>query len=88
MSVVELRREVSAEPEVVSVLDLIGVVEMSLPLLITVEEVARLLSIGRSLAWQLVSDGQIQSVVLGKKRRLVRRSDLVAFVESLEVAKP
>ena len=38
-------------------------------LLLTVEEAARRLGIGRTLAWQLVRDGQLPSVRL---RRLVR----------------
>ncbi len=38
-------------------------------LLLTVEEAAKRLGIGRTLAWQLVRDGQLPSVRLG---RLVR----------------
>jgi excisionase family DNA binding protein len=38
-------------------------------LLLTVEEAAQRLGIGRTLAWQLVRDGQLPSVRLG---RLVR----------------
>lgn len=52
------------------------------PLLLTIEAAARLLSIGRSMAYELASNGELPTVRLGRKR-LVRRSDLLEFVERL-----
>jgi excisionase family DNA binding protein len=38
------------------------------PRLVTCEEAARLLGIGRSLAWQLISNGTLISIRLGRRR--------------------
>lgn len=43
-------------------------------LLLTVEEAARRLGIGRSLAWRLVRNGDLPSVRLGRLVRVPRRS--------------
>jgi excisionase family DNA binding protein len=43
-------------------------------LLLTVEEAARRLGIGRTLAWQLVRDGQLPSVRLGRLVRVPARA--------------
>ncbi len=42
-------------------------------LILTVEEVAQKLRIGRSLAWRLVQEGQIPSVRLGRLVRIPQR---------------
>lgn len=52
---------------------------MSLKLVYSVDEVAESLSIGRTLVFQLISDGQLPSLKIGH-RRLVARADLEAFV--------
>ena len=52
------------------------------PLLLTVEEAAVLLRLGRTNTYQLVMSGAIQSVKVGR-RRLVVRAGLEKFVESL-----
>ena len=41
-------------------------------LLLTVEEAAEQLGIGRTLAWRLVSDGELESVRIGRLRRVPR----------------
>lgn len=41
-------------------------------MVLTVEETARLLGIGRSLAWRLVSEGELPSVRLGRRVRVPR----------------
>jgi excisionase family DNA binding protein len=51
-------------------------------LLITVSEAARRLSCSRSLLYEILGDGQIRSVKLGKKR-LVEVASLEAFAASL-----
>lgn len=51
-------------------------------ILISIPEAARRLSCGRSLLYELMGAGSIQSVKLGK-RRLVRVASLEAFAASL-----
>jgi len=55
---------------------------IGLPLLLTVEEAATLLRLGRTCTYQLVMGGRIPSLKLGR-RRLVVRSDLENFVRKL-----
>ena len=52
------------------------------PLLLSVEEAARMLRIGRTRAYEFVMSGRIVSVKLGR-RRLVVRSSLEEFVSGL-----
>ena len=52
-------------------------------LLLTPEDAADLLSIGRSKLYELIGDGRIASVRIGASRR-VPMSALVEFVESLQ----
>lgn len=42
----------------------------SAPALLTVEEAARRLRIGRTLCFRLVSSGELESVVIGRLRRI------------------
>ena len=55
---------------------------IGLPLLLTVEEAATLLRLGRTHTYQLVMGGRIPSLKLGR-RRLVVRSGLENFVRKL-----
>lgn len=43
-------------------------------ILLTVEEAARRLGIGRTLAWRLVRDGELPSVRLGRLVRIPERA--------------
>lgn len=52
-------------------------------LLITVEEAANLLRLGRTTTYNLVLDGQLRSVKIGR-RRLVVRVGLQEFIARLE----
>jgi excisionase family DNA binding protein len=52
------------------------------PMLLTVEEAARLLRIGRTTTYELVMRGRIQSVKVGR-RRLVVRQGLNRYVAEL-----
>jgi excisionase family DNA binding protein len=52
-------------------------------LLITVEEAARLLGIGRTTMFDLIGSEKVKSVRLGR-RRLVARKSLELFVEELQ----
>lgn len=55
-------------------------------LLLTVEQAARRLNVGRSTAYALVLSGQLESVTVGRLRRVP--SDAVeAFVDSLRSAR-
>ena len=51
-------------------------------LLLTVTEAAALLGIGRTLMYELIGAGAIQSVTVGRLRRL-RQADLEAFAAGL-----
>ena len=44
--------------------------ETRLPMLFSVEEVADILHIGRSTVFKLIKDGKIQSIKLGRSRRI------------------
>ncbi|WP_406366156.1 helix-turn-helix domain-containing protein [Streptomyces sp. NBC_00645] len=52
-------------------------------LLYTPEAAAELLSFGRSTVYELMAEGLLKYVKRGRSRR-IRRSDLEAFVNSLE----
>ena len=52
------------------------------PQLYSVEEVARRLGIGRTLAFALIQHGHLDSVKIGR-RRLVRHDDLVAYIDNI-----
>ena len=55
----------------------------TLPLLLTVGEMASVLRIGRNPAYQLVKDGAIQSIRVGRSIRIPRNA-LVQFVENTQ----
>jgi excisionase family DNA binding protein len=55
---------------------------MAAPLLLTVEEAAERLRIGRSLAYELVQSGELVSVKLGRCRRIPVAA-LEDFVDAL-----
>jgi len=40
------------------------------PVLVTVDQVAKMLSIGRTAAWELVRQGKIKSIKIGRTRRV------------------
>ena len=52
------------------------------PVLVTVEEAAGLLRIGRTTAYELVMNGKLQSVKVGR-RRLVVRDGVGGYVDEL-----
>jgi excisionase family DNA binding protein len=53
----------------------------------SVVEAAQIAGIGRTGLYQLISDGRIPAVKIGK-RTLVRRSDLEAFMAALPTSRP
>jgi excisionase family DNA binding protein len=53
-------------------------------LLVTIEEAARLLGIGRTTMFELIGRGEVKSVRLGRRRLITRRS-LESFVEELSI---
>ena len=54
-------------------------------MLLTIEQAAAELGIGRTTMYALIRDGLIESVRIGRLRR-VRRSDLASYVERLGAA--
>ncbi|MFI9547584.1 helix-turn-helix domain-containing protein [Streptomyces sp. NPDC052016] len=54
-------------------------------LLYTPEEAARVLRFGRSTVYELMAEGSLTYIKRGRSRR-IRRSDLEAYVNSLEPA--
>ena len=52
----------------------------NLPLLLTVSDLSSVLRIGRNAAYQLVRDGSIQSIRVGRSIRIPRNA-LIQFVE-------
>ncbi len=55
----------------------------SLPLLLTVDELAQVLRIGRNAAYQLVKDGTIGGIHIGRSIRIPRET-LIRFVKSTQ----
>jgi excisionase family DNA binding protein len=53
-----------------------------MPLLLTVEEAARLLSVGRPKMWRLVMSGEVLSVKIGASRR-IPKSALDDYIRQL-----
>lgn len=49
----------------------------------TVEQVAKMLNIGRDKAYQLLRTGQLRSIKIGKLRRITEEQ-LAEFIASLE----
>jgi len=56
------------------------------PLAVPVGEAARRLGIGRSLAYDLIRSGQLRSVIIGKRRRLVPVEAIESLLESTQQA--
>jgi excisionase family DNA binding protein len=56
--------------------------EATATLLVTIEEAARRLSIGRSQIYEVMRRGRLRSVRIGRSRRILER-DLEAFVGGL-----
>jgi excisionase family DNA binding protein len=59
--------------------------EAPLRLTLNVEEAARIIGISRRTMYELIRTGELCSVKIGS-RRLIRHSDLEAFVQGLEGA--
>lgn len=55
------------------------------PLLLTVEEAARAIGVGRSLMYELIGAGVIQTVRIGRLRR-IHLDDLRTYVDGLRSA--
>lgn len=58
--------------------------QLNQSLLVTVEEAARLLGIGRTTMFELISSGDVKSVRLGR-RRLIARKSLESFIDELSI---
>ena len=56
--------------------------------MLSIVDVAEELGCGRDTVYSLLASGQLRSVRIGERLRRIRRSDLLAFVESLPVSKP
>jgi excisionase family DNA binding protein len=53
-------------------------------LLVTVEEAAHLLGVGRTTMFELIGRGDVKSIRLGR-RRLIARKSLESFVDELSI---
>lgn len=60
---------------------------MTEQLLYRVEDAARVLSLGRSKTFELIANGEIKSVQIGRSRR-VPRAALEAYAARLDDARP
>ena len=61
--------------------------DTSTHLVMTVEEAAQRLGIGRTFMYALVKSGAIESVCIGRLRRIPEDA-LIAFVRALRVGRP
>ncbi|HUZ85531.1 MAG TPA: helix-turn-helix domain-containing protein [Candidatus Baltobacterales bacterium] len=59
----------------------VGEEEEPISLLVTIDEAARRLSIGRSHIYEQIQRGTLRSVRIGRSRRILNR-DLEAFIEN------
>ncbi|MEV4474652.1 helix-turn-helix domain-containing protein [Nonomuraea sp. NPDC049504] len=55
----------------------------TLPLLLTVEEAAEQLHIGRTKAFAMVKSGEIESVLIGERGRRVPREAVLEYIARL-----
>ena len=53
------------------------------PLLISISDACKALGIGRSKVYELVGEGSLETVTIGR-RRLVRTESIKAFADKLE----
>jgi excisionase family DNA binding protein len=58
--------------------------QLNQSLLVTVEEAARLLGIGRTTMFELIGSGDVKSLRLGR-RRLIARKSLESFIDDLSI---
>ena len=58
--------------------------QLNQSLMVTVEEAARLLGIGRTTMFELIGSGDVKSVRLGR-RRLIARKSLKSFIDELSI---
>ena len=52
----------------------------------TIDEAARLIGFSRSWLYAYLANGELRSIKIGPKKRLILRSDLLAFVEKMASA--
>jgi excisionase family DNA binding protein len=57
-------------------------VQFGTPLLLTINQVAALLNLGRTKTYEIVRSGKIKSLKVGS-RRLIRREDVELYVEKV-----
>ncbi len=57
---------------------------MSLPLLLNTEEACRQIGCGKTFLFELLSKKEIESVLIGNRRKIVSKS-LVEYVERLKI---
>jgi excisionase family DNA binding protein len=59
--------------------------QSDLPMLLTVEQAARELSIGRNSMFELIRTGQIRSILVGPQMRRIPREALTEYVVRLQM---
>jgi len=53
-------------------------------IVVDVPEAARLLGISVTSAWRLIADDALPSMIVGKRRRMVRRDSIEAYLQQQE----
>ena len=53
-------------------------------IVVDVPEAARLLGVSDTTAWRLVGDGTLPSMIVGRRRRMVRRDAIEAYLKRQE----
>ena len=70
MEKIEMKQEKEREREV----------DQEQPVLLTVEQVCRIINLGRSKTYELIAANLIPSISIGRSRRVLRQ-DLMAWIE-------
>jgi excisionase family DNA binding protein len=60
--------------------DLERALDQEQPVLLTVEQVCRIINLGRSKTYELIASNLIPSISIGRSRRVLRE-DLMAWIE-------
>jgi excisionase family DNA binding protein len=50
------------------------------PIVVDVPEAARLMGISETSAWRLIADGTLPSMIVGRRRRMVRRDAIETYL--------
>ena len=57
--------------------------ELNVPVMFTPEQVAKIISVSRSQVFALIRDGELQSLTIGRSRR-ISQNQLISYITSKE----